>query len=158
VEGDVIGWLRDDVFAWSYTPLKGGLYGAIIISTVVYLLVLFAPHLVTNVDVGDAVTRFLLRYSAVAGLAYSAATYVFVRTAGPVSSYALTIALLAYGFNATHISLVARARANLPHGIRAVVPLLLVLASFVASLIHDHLHSSKQVAAANNRRRAAAKQ
>ncbi len=156
VEGDVIGWIREDVFAWSYTPLKGGLYGAIIVSSLLQLLLLFAPHVVTDI-VPSGVTGFLITYNGVSGLAWTAGAYVLTRTAGPVSSYALSVALAVYVVNAIYITLVARVRANLAVGIKSVLPLLLVLASLIAGLIHDSLHSSRQVAAAQNRTRAARK-
>ncbi len=157
VEGDVIGWIWEDVFAWSYTPLKGGLYGAIIIAALSFGVLLMAPRLLFPDAGPSGVTGFLITYLGVSGLAWNAGAYVLTRTAGPASSYAVSVALAVYVVNAIYITIVARSRAHLSLGLNGFLPLLLVLASLIAGLIHDHLHSSRQVAAPQGRTRAARK-
>lgn len=95
VEGAIGEWLAEDVFAWSYTPLKGGLYGGIIVVSVQALVLMFAPHLLLPTPLAPH-TVFLSSFLGVVAAAYAAFSYIVVRTAGPVTSYGLTYALGAY--------------------------------------------------------------
>jgi hypothetical protein len=156
VEGDVIGWIREDVFAWSYTPLKGGLYGATIGGALAHGAFLIAPNLVTSA-VPAGMTGFLMTYLGVSGLAWGAAGYLMTRTAGPATCYAVSVAMSAYMVNAIYITMVARSRAHMSLSIGGFLPQLLCLASLIAGLIHDHLHSSKQVAANQAKKRVSAR-
>jgi len=168
VEGDIKGWLKDE-FAWSYTPLKGGLY-----LTVMHLLTLghmdafffhrvFGSYLLPDPKDGPAYgwhSDFGAAYVQAAGFIFitiGIVAYFIVRASDDGTARVLSYVFL--GFNAIGFVLLDQwfepAKKLGVTELPIFMPLMsmAMFAGQCAALYHDHVHSKGKSSPKRGRKR-----
>lgn len=154
-DGDIVSWLREDVFTKSYTPIKGGLYGAVLVFIAIAGLFFFRPQAVgigsDNAAFATPTAQLMMTFVATTSVAFSGAVYIFTRTSGPYSSAA---ALAVFGaFSLSSFLVVQHQRTLVARGLSAspgaVVHSLILLALVVAGFIHHAVHNKSHAAGAS---------